>query len=195
MPNLQACKTTGVFLTPLILAPEQNIELAIRNYGNTGGLSISNATGWVHFPAGITTGLASIFENNPPTRNLLFTHDVGMHFRCATNYALSLTETGASVSGALSVNGNCNITGTLTVNGQSISQAQQSTVPVSISDVTGLTAALSGKQATLTSSSVVTLSELICTRVKPASGTLSFADSNNFERLGIAAGSVVCSAP
>ena len=121
------------------MAPEQNIELAIRNYGNAGGLSISNATGWVHFPAGITTGLASISEANVPSRYLLFSHDVGMQFRCATNYALSLTETGASIAGNLSVNGNCNITGTLTVNGQNVNQAQRATNPIAISDVTNLT--------------------------------------------------------
>ena len=119
-------------------------------------------------------------------RHLLFTNDIGMHFRCATNYALSLTETGASVTGALSVNGNCNITGTLTVNGQSISnQAQQSIGPIAISDMTDLTAQLAAKQAVLSSSSVVALSQLTCSLLKPAAGqTLRLADSNSVERLG-----------
>ena len=29
--NIQACKATNVMLTPLLLAPEANVELAIRN--------------------------------------------------------------------------------------------------------------------------------------------------------------------
>ena len=49
--------------------------------------------------------------------------------------------------------------------------------------------------ATLTSSSMLQLRELTCARVKPATATLSLADSNGVERLGISAGSAVFSAP
>ena len=45
--NVQSLKITHVLLTPYLLAPEENIELCIRNYWNFGGLTASNATG--HF--------------------------------------------------------------------------------------------------------------------------------------------------
>ena len=54
--DVQSLKMSHVLLTPYLLAPEQNIELCIRNYFNCGGLSVSNATGQVYFPTGITTG-------------------------------------------------------------------------------------------------------------------------------------------
>ena len=38
--NIQAMKATNVILTPIILAPEENVELAIRNYWIAGGLSV-----------------------------------------------------------------------------------------------------------------------------------------------------------
>ena len=191
----QTITTTGTISTPLIQAPEANVELSIRNFNNVACLSLSNATAWVHFQAGLTTGMASTSEANVPTRFLLLSHDIGMQFRCATNYSLGLTETGATVTGNLAVNGNCNITGTLTVNGQNINQAQQSTGPIAIADVTDLSTQLASKQSTLTSSSLVTVGTLTCARIKPASGTLSIADSNSVERLGVSAGSIVCSAP
>ena len=101
-----------MLLTPYLLAPEQNIELCIRNYYNFGGRSVSNATGQVHFPTGLTTGMAAIWEGNIPARHLRFEHEIGMNFRCGTTYVLSLEAGGgASVQGALSVNGNCNIAG------------------------------------------------------------------------------------
>ncbi len=62
--QVQSMKITHVLLTPYLLAPEENIELCIRNYWNSGGLSISNATGQVHFPTGLTTGMAAIWEGN-----------------------------------------------------------------------------------------------------------------------------------
>ena len=115
--------------------------------------------------------MASTSEANVPTRFLLLSHDIGMQFRCATNYSLGLTETGATVTGNLAVNGMCNITGTLTVNGQNINQAQQAT-SIAIADIPGLTDALAQKQPLLTSASSLQLSELTCARIKPASGTL-----------------------
>ena len=39
-------ETGHALLTPLIVAPS-GTDLAIRNYGNAGGLSVSNATGSV----------------------------------------------------------------------------------------------------------------------------------------------------
>ena len=136
-------KAKYVILTPLLLAPEENVELCIRNYSNFGGLSISNANGQVYFPTGITTGLACISENNIPTHHLLFTHDLGMNFRCGTAYVLSLAAaTGATIQTGLAVNGNCTITGQLTVNGVNVlnelNAAQSSTGPIAISDVSGL---------------------------------------------------------
>ena len=85
------------------------------------------------------------------------------------------------MQGGLSVVGNTSITGQLIVGStnilQALNAAQASTGPVAIADVTGLTAALAAKQATLTSSSALQLSELTCARVKPATATLSLADS------------------
>ena len=52
--NIQAAKVSYVFLTPLILAPEENADISIRNYGASGGLTISNSTGIVNFPSGAT---------------------------------------------------------------------------------------------------------------------------------------------
>ena len=153
--NIQAAKATHVFLTPLILAPEQNIELCVRNYSNLGGLSISNATGNVHIPTGLTTGSAGlILEGNIPIRHLLIDPDLGQKFRVGTNYVLALDASTANVQGGLSVSGNCSISGQLVVGSTNIldaltNAAQASTGPVAIADVTGLTAALSGKQATL----------------------------------------------
>ena len=84
--QVESLLVTNALLTPYLLAPEENIELVLRNYWNVAGLSISNATGQVHFPTGITTGLASISENNVPRRHLLFTHNIGMQFRCAMRW-------------------------------------------------------------------------------------------------------------
>ena len=53
--------------------------------------------------------------------------------------------------------------------------------------------ALAGKQALLGANSTVQLSELTCSRVKPASSTLSLANSDGVERLGISASSAVFS--
>ena len=121
-------------------------------------------------------------------RHLLIDHDIGQKFRVGSTYVLALEE--ATVQGALSVSNNCSISGQLTVNGvnvlSSLNAAQSSTGPIAISDVSGLTAALSGKQATLGSTSTLQLSELTCARVKPATGTLSLADFNGVERLGLA---------
>ena len=73
--------------------------------------------------------------------------------------------------------------------------SQASTGGVEISNVTGLSDVLAGKQAALSSSSALQLSELTCAWVKPATAILSLADSNGVERLGISAGSAVFSAP
>ena len=120
-------------------------------------------------------------EGNLPVRHLLIDHDIGTKFRVGTTFVLALEEaTGASVQGALSVNGNCSITGQLAVNGVNVLNEltnSASTAPISIAYVTGLTAALAGKQALLSSTSTLQVSELTCSRVKPASTTLSLADS------------------
>ncbi len=91
-------------------------------------------------------------------RHLIFEHDIGMNYRCGTTYVLSLEEAlGATVS-ALSVTGNCNIGGQLVVNGVNVlsqltQNAASSTTTVSIDNITGLTAALSAKQALPSSTS------------------------------------------
>ena len=99
--------------------------------------------------------------------------------------------TGATVQGGLAVNGNCTVTGALTVNGVNVldqlTNAAASTAAISIGDVSGLSAALAQKQALLGSTSTLQLSELTCARIKPASTTLSLADSGGVERLGISA--------
>ncbi len=178
-----------MLLTPLLLAPEENVELNIRNYSNFGGLSISNATGRVHIPTGITTGAAGLIqEGNIPVRHLLIDHDIGQKFRVGTTVVLALEETtGATVQGGLSVNGNCTVTGQLVVGSTNIldaltNAAQSSTAPIAVADVTGLTVALARKQALLGANSTVQLSELTCSRVKPASSTLSLADSGGVRR-------------
>ena len=80
--NIHSMKAKYVLLTPLLLAPEENVELNIRNYSNFGGLSISNATGRVHIPSGLTTGSAGLIqEGNIPVRHLLIDHDIGTKFR------------------------------------------------------------------------------------------------------------------
>ena len=141
--NVQSMKITHVLLTPYLLAPEENIELVLRNYWNFGGLSISNATGQVYFPKGLTTGLAAIYENNVPARHLAFEHDIGMNFRCGTTYVLSLEAANGATVSALSVSGNCNVAGQLVVNGVNIldqvTNAAASTATIGISDFTGLT--------------------------------------------------------
>ncbi len=60
--NIHSMKAQYVMLTPLLLAPEENIELAIKNYGAWGGLSISNANGRVHIPTGLTTGSTGLIQ-------------------------------------------------------------------------------------------------------------------------------------
>ena len=138
-------------------------------------MSVSNATGQVHFAAGLTTGMAATWEGTAPARHLRFEHDIGMNFRCGTVYVLSLEEAlGATVQGALTVNGNCTVAGQLVVNGVNVlneltQNAAASTAAVGIDDVTGLSAALAAKQATIGSTSTLQLSELTCSRVKPAS--------------------------
>ena len=141
--NIHSMKAKYVILTPLLLAPEENVDLNIRNYSNFGGISISNANGRVHVPSGLTTGSAGLIqEGNLPVRHLLIDHDIGQKFRVGTIYVLALEEaTGASVQGVLSVNGNCSVTGQLTVNGvnmlNALNAAQSSTGPIAIADVTG----------------------------------------------------------
>ena len=90
--QVESLKITNALLTPYLLAPAANIDLNIRNYKNLGGLSISNATGQVHVPYGLTTGMAAIWEGNIPARHLRFEHDIGMNFRCGAAYVLSLEE-------------------------------------------------------------------------------------------------------
>ena len=143
--------------------------------------------------------MGAIWEGNIPARHLRFEHDIGMNFRCGAAYVLSLEEaTGASVQGALPVNGNCNVAGQLVVNGVNVlneltQNAAASMAATGIDAVTGLTAALAAKQAILGSTSTLQLSELACSRLKPASQTLSLADSGGVERLGISASSAVFS--
>ena len=89
----------------------------------------------------------------------------------------------------LAVNRNCTIAGQLVVNGVNVlseltQNAAASTAAMGIDNVTGLTAALAAKQASLGSTSTLQLSELTCSRVKLASQTLSLADSGGVERLG-----------
>ena len=74
-----------------------------------------------------------------------------------------------------------------------LTNAAASTAAISIDDITGLSAAPSAKQALLGANSTLQQSELICSRVKPASQTLSLADSAGVERLGISASSAVFS--
>ena len=162
--NLHSTKAKFVILTPLLSAPEPNQELNIRNYLNFGGLSISNANGRVHVVSGLTTGVAGLIQElNVPVRHLLYDHDTGHKFRVGSTSVLSLEEaTGATVQVGLSVSGNCTISGNLIVGStnilQALGSAQCSTQPIAIEDVTGLSAALAGKEPSLSASSVVKLS-------------------------------------
>ena len=103
------------------------------------------------------------------------------------------------MQGALSVSGGCSVGGQLVVNGINVLEeltqnAAASTAAVTIDNVTGLTAALAAKQATLGSASTLQLSELTCPQLKPSTGqTLRLADSGGVERLGITSSSAVFS--
>ena len=54
--EIKSMRVQHVLLSPLLLAPAENVELAIRNYWNGGGLSVSNANGRVSVASGITLG-------------------------------------------------------------------------------------------------------------------------------------------
>ena len=176
--QVESLKITHVLLTPYLLAPTEYVDMNIRNYGNFGGLSISNATGAVHIAAELTVGTTgSIAEvTTGGVRALRFVHDIGTNFVCGQSTVLSLeASTGATVS-ALSVSGNCTV-GSLVVSGTNIlaaldelTQKAASTAPIAVSDVVGLSTALAGKQAILSAASALQLDSLTCSRLKPATG-------------------------
>ena len=141
---------------------------------------MSNQSGKVAVAIGLTLGGGSIAEiNTGGVRALTLAHDVGTNLVCGQVTVLSLdAATGAFVQGALHASGSCSIGGQLTVNGTNIldalaSAGAASTAPVGIADVTGLTAALAGKQAVLSSASSLQLDNLTCPRLKPATGQIS----------------------
>ena len=97
-------------LTPIVIAPS-NADLALRNYGNQGGLSMSNLSGKVAIAVGLTLGGGGIEEvNTGGVRALTLAHDVGTNILCGQVAVLSLdAATGASVQGGLHADGNCTI--------------------------------------------------------------------------------------
>ena len=152
------------------MAPS-DADLAIRSYGNAGGLFISNTTGAVTIADSLKLGGGSIAEhNNGSFRVLNQVHDVGMNFAvsgsavpAAKVVVLSLdAATGATVQGALSISGSCTVGGKLVVQATNVldalanAESAASTV-VKISSVTGLEAALANKQPLLSSNASVEL--------------------------------------
>ena len=72
-------------MTPAIVAPS-SADLAIRNYGNAGGLSISNTTGAVSIADSLKLGGGRMFEhNNGSFRAHYSVHDVGVNFAVSSS--------------------------------------------------------------------------------------------------------------
>ena len=101
------------------MAPS-SADLALRNYGNQGGLSISNATGAVTIAHSLKLGGGRMFEhNNGSYRALYSVRDVGVNCAVSSSNVPASSEvvlslaaaTGATVQGALSVSGSCTVEG------------------------------------------------------------------------------------
>ena len=123
--NVASLKIHHALLCPILLAPAENVNLSIRTYGNSGGLTVENTTGKVSFASGITMGGGSFAEiSTNGVRALTTTHDVGQNYVCGTTTVLSLSAaTGAYVTGALGISNNCTIDGQLVVGSTNILQA------------------------------------------------------------------------
>ena len=128
-------------LSSLIVASSENVDLAVRNWGNNGGFSVSNQDGKVVLATGLTLGgggLAEVSTNS--VRALTWTHDIGHNIVCGTVPVLSLSQTtGAYVTGGLGISGNCTIDGNLIVGStnvlQALGAAQSSSQQVAVADV------------------------------------------------------------
>ena len=187
-----AFETGHGILTPHVIAGA-NSDLTLFNYGGQIALSVSNLNAKVMIAVGLTLGGGGIAEvSTGGVRALTLTHDVGTNLVCGQTTVMSLNaSTGAYVQGNLHATGNCTIIGQLVVNGVNVlsqlsALSQASTGPVAVADVTGLEAALSGKQANLSSSSTLQLSELTCSLLRPAAGQqLRLANAAGVEQLGL----------
>ena len=91
-------ETGHALLTPKVIAPSST-DLALRNDGNQGGLSVSNQSGKVTIAIGLKLGGGGIEEiNTGGVRALTLAHDVGTNLVCGQVTVLSMdAATGATV--------------------------------------------------------------------------------------------------